>query len=228
MSNLIITTTKSLVEEYNALLGRTQSDEISLVFYSGNYKSQIPYDGKIQKMIGNMAAGTSVIFNSLIPAYIPEKKDKLPRFDCRVWNVPNKEEAANTILWRELDTTKNSISMATRALYSHKEMQGLGRADQMDMLIKKGINWNNYPDFFKRGTFIQKLTVKKKLSHDEIDKLPLSHNARKYPDLEIKRSKVCIIKMPSFSEVENRIGVIFDGEEPVKSKNNKKGVHNES
>jgi tRNA(His) guanylyltransferase len=126
LSALMIFTTKALVEEYNALLGYTQSDEISLVFYSDSLKSQLPYDGKIQKMVGDMAAYASLAFNRALPAYLPEKEESMPRFDCRVWNVPNKVEAANTILWREIDATKNSVSMAARKYFSHKRLHGLG------------------------------------------------------------------------------------------------------
>jgi len=215
LSDLMVFVTKALVEEYNAILGYTQSDEVSLIFYSNSYSSQIPFDGKIQKMVGDMAAFVSLVFNRELPKYIPEKEDSMPRFDCRVWNVPTKSEAANTILWRELDATRNSVSMAVRTLYSHREIDGLGRADQMDLLMKKGVNWNDYPSFFKRGTYIQRRTVRKNLTVEELEALPPMHNARKNPDLEIERSVVSIVEMPPFSKVENRVGVIFDGESPI-------------
>lgn len=214
LSDLMVFVAKSLVEEYNALLGYTQSDEISLVFYADSYGTQVPYDGKIQKMVGDMAAFASLTFNRAMCAYIPEKEDSMPRFDCRVWNVPTMTEAANTILWRELDATRNSVSMAARSVCSHREMDGKSRADQMDMLMKKGINWNDYPDFFKRGTYVQTRTVKRKLTVDELETLPPMHNARRNPDLEIERSEIRIIEMPPFTKVMNRVGVIFRGEEP--------------
>ena len=40
-------------------------------------------------------------FNELIHKYYPEKPFAF--FDCRAWNVPNRDEAVNTLLWRYLD-----------------------------------------------------------------------------------------------------------------------------
>ena len=59
-------------------------------------------------------------FNELIHKYYPEKP--LAFFDCRAWNVPNRDEAANTLLWRYKDCIKNSISMAAYSVYSEKEL----------------------------------------------------------------------------------------------------------
>ncbi|KKL92895.1 hypothetical protein LCGC14_1880070, partial [marine sediment metagenome] len=56
MSEAMIDTTKYLVEETNALIGYSQSDEISLVWYSDSIDSQIFFDGKIQKMVSVLAA----------------------------------------------------------------------------------------------------------------------------------------------------------------------------
>ena len=43
-------TSHHLVSETGALAGYTQSDEISLLFYSDDPKSQIYFDGRVQKM----------------------------------------------------------------------------------------------------------------------------------------------------------------------------------
>lgn len=219
MSRLMIETTKALVAETNALIGYTQSDEISLVIYSDSEKSQVYYDGRIQKIIGDLAAFATGIFNNLLDQYIPEKKSnnpmKFPRFDCRVWNVPDKTEAANAILWREKDASKNSISMAARSFYSHKELHLKTSNEMQDMLMNKGINWNDYPSFFKRGTFIQRQRKLMPYSKEEIDKLPQKHQARSNPDLVIERWIINEIKMPKFSSVLNREEVIFNGSEPI-------------
>jgi tRNA(His) 5'-end guanylyltransferase len=114
MSDLMIEVTKYLVEETNACMGYTQSDEISLVWYSDDIKSQIFMDGRIQKMTSILAAMASVRFNSLLPQYFPNKVDKEPVLDCRVWSCPTLMEATNQLLWREQDAAKNSISMAAR------------------------------------------------------------------------------------------------------------------
>ncbi len=210
MSQLMEMTTTFLVKETNAVIGYTQSDEISLIWYSDSYDSQIWFDGRIQKMCSVLASMCTGYFNKY--SFRPEK---LAFFDCRVWQVPTLEEAANTILWRENDALKNAISMAARCYYSHKELENKTGNEMQELLFSKDINFNDYPNFFKRGTYIQRRKVLRKFSVEEIEKLPLKHEARSNPDLEIERTEYKRVEMPKFSAVKNRVGVIFNGEEPT-------------
>jgi tRNA(His) 5'-end guanylyltransferase len=215
MSMTMLFTTERLVKESGALIGYTQSDEISLIFYSDRYDSQIFFDGKIQKLISVLSSMVTVYFNDFARQYLPPvKRGYLALFDCRAWQVPNKEEAANVILWRELDAVKNSISMSAREFYSHKELLNKTGKQMQEMLFEKGVNWNDYPSFFKRGSFIQKRVCESKFTPEAISKLPEKHNARKNPDLVYKRTEIRQIDMPSFNTVTNRVGVIFNGECP--------------
>jgi tRNA(His) guanylyltransferase len=214
LSDLMVETTKYLVKETNANCGYTQSDEITLVWYTDKVDSQIYFDGKLFKMISDLAASASVFFNSKLPSFIPEKSDKFPRFDCRVFNVPTLEEAANAFLWRELDATKNSITMAASHYYSHKFLMGKNSSEKQELLFQKGINWNDYPDHFKRGTYIQRKRVLTKYSTSDIQKLPERHQARVDPNLEIERWVVDRVEMSPIMKVKNRVGVILFGEDP--------------
>ncbi len=208
LTSAMINVTKKLVEETNACVGYTQSDEISLVLYSGDYKSQIWFNGRVTKMTSVLASMCTVFFNECF------KSNKYAFFDCRVFQVPTLEEAANTILWREMDCTKNAISCAAQQYFSHKELQNKNGKEMQEMLFQKGINFNDYPSFYKRGTFIQRKKTLRKFTVEELDKLPLKHEARSNPDLMIERSDVYEVEMPKFSSVTNRVGVIFNGEEP--------------
>jgi len=164
-------------------------------------------------------------FNQLAQESLPEKADKLAFFDCRVWNVPNRVEATNTVLWRERDATKNSISMAAREYYSHKETLGKSGTDLQEMLFQKGMNWNDYPAFFKRGTFIQRRIVTHKMTCEDLEKLPEKHQARRNPELEIERSDIRVLEMPSFGSVTNRVEVIFEGEDPLQASEGKEAPY---
>ena len=73
----------------------------------------------------------------------------VPVFDCRVFQLPTEWECSNAFLWRVKDAVKNSVSTATRAHYSHKEMHGKSQSEMQEMLHQKGVNWNDYPTFFK-------------------------------------------------------------------------------
>ncbi len=214
LSKLMVETTKYLVKETNANCGYTQSDEITLVWHTDKIDSAIYFNGRLFKMISDLAAMCSVFFNRELPKYIPEKADKMPRFDCRVYNVPNLDEAANSFLWREQDATKNSISMAAQSVYSHRELMGKNGSEMQEMLFQKGINWNDYPSFFKRGTYVQRRRTLTQFTAEEIEKLPAKHNAIKDPSYEIERWTIERVDLPPLSRIENRSDVIIWGKEP--------------
>lgn len=214
-SKLMMQTTKLLVEETNACIGYTQSDEISLCWYSDNIKSEIFFGGRIQKMVSQLAALTTAFFNDLLLKAPLEYRCQLPTFDSRVWNVPTLVEGANVFLWREMDATRNSISMAAQSMFSCKELHLKDTSEMQEMMFQQGTNWNDYPAFFKRGTYFQKRKILKKFSVEELEKLPPKHAARSNPELMIERSEVRRVEMPPFGTVANRVDVIFFGAEPV-------------
>ena len=77
-------------------------------------------------------------------------------FDARCFNIP-REEVTNCIYWRQLDATRNSIQMIGQANFSHGELQEKTCNMIQDMLMEqKGINWNDYPAYLKRGTAVIK------------------------------------------------------------------------
>jgi tRNA(His) 5'-end guanylyltransferase len=213
LSKVMAELTAYLAKEFCAVAGYTQSDEITLAWNQERFDSEIFCDGKIQKMNSLLAARTSVKFNSLIKDAIPEKAQMEPIFDCRIFSLPNKTEAANVFMWREIDATRNSVQMAGRAYFSHAEVTNKNGSEIQEMLFqKKGINWNDYPAFFRRGTYIIKKKVLSKF--ENIDELPEEHAARKNPDLMVERTKYIRYDMPPFGKVANREGVLFSGEEP--------------
>lgn len=215
LSNLMIDTTIFLLKETNANCGYVQSDEISLIWYVDNIESSTFFDGKLFKMSSILPSIATSFFVKNLEKYLPEKSNKFPTFDCRVFNVPTLEEAANYILWRELDATKNSISMAAQNYYSHKDLMSKNSSEKQELLFQKGINWNDYPSFFKRGTYIQRKRVMSKFSKEELEKLPPKHNARLNPELEIERWVIQKIELPPLSKVKNRVGVIIFGEDAI-------------
>lgn len=218
LTSLMRFLTHELVKYSNAKIGYTQSDEITLVLYSNNQISQVFFDGKIQKINSILAAYASSLFNKELPNYLQTKGDYLALFDCRSFSVPTKQEAINCLIWRENDATRNSISMAAQSVYSHNELLGKSCDEMQEMLFQKGINWNDYPSYFKRGTYVQRIQVLRSFTTDEIEKLPPKHAARSVPDLKVLRSEVKFIDMPPIKSVENMIGVVFD-EEKVRTNN---------
>jgi tRNA(His) 5'-end guanylyltransferase len=211
LTDLMMYTTVKLMKETNALIGYTQSDEISLVLHSDSTRSQVYFDGKVQKIVGDLAALATLEFNWKLPELIPERTERKPRFDCRVWNVPNKMEASNTILWRCLDCIKNSVSMLAQDHFSHKALHGKHQEDMLRMLHEEGVRWDAYPNCFKYGTMMKKVEIVRKFSTNEIVKLPENHAARTDPNLEILRNEIRIIDdVHPFNKHDDRVDLIFE------------------
>lgn len=82
------------------------------------------------------------------------------------------------------------------------------------MLFQKGINWNDYPTFFKRGSYVQRKRVFRKFTSEELDRLPKKHQARKNPDLMIERWVIDVIDLPPLMKVKNKVDVIVFGADP--------------
>lgn len=158
------------------VLGYTQSDEITLILI--DYKklnSDAWFDYEVQKMCSIAASMATMAFNRFFMYEYEEfnrwvnegnPTDENRRlndiyydamckgamFDARCFNIP-KEEVTNLIYWRQLDASRNSIQMVGQANFSHKELQNKSCNQIQDMLMEqKGINWNDFPIYQKRGS----------------------------------------------------------------------------
>lgn len=219
-SSIMVETTKALVRETNAVMGYTQSDEISLCWYTDKPESQIFFNGRIFKMTSVLASMTTSFFMKAcydswehFRIYWDRCMLNPPSFDCRVFVLPNLTEAANAFLWREQDATKNAISMAASHYFSHKELQGKNGKQMQEMLWQQyNINFNDYPSFFKRGTFVQKENYY--VNMDTIVLRKDGTTATGNPT-QVIRSRIVALDMPKFSTVKNRVEVIFNKDNPI-------------
>lgn len=214
MSQLMIDTTKFLVDQTNARCGYTQSDEITLVWMAEDPDAELFFGGKLLKMTSVVGSLATAYFNKQLPSKIPEKAGLMPVFDNRVWEVPVDFEAVNCFLWREQDAVRNSIQSAARAHFSHAECMNKNTSELQEMLFQKGVNWNDYPRFFKRGTYVRRRVVERKFTTEELKNLPEKHEARRYPNAAIRRTVVMEEDFPPLSKIINRNQVILDGEDP--------------
>lgn len=168
------------------VLGYTQSDEITLVLVDyQRFETSAWFDYEIQKICSISASMTTMAFNKffaknvkeydmkwkcgLTPQSVEIQKahydymevlnkavEKGAMFDARVFNIP-KEEVTNCIYWRQLDASRNSVQMVGQANFSHKELQHKSCNDIQDILMtQKGINWNDFHTYQKRGTCVIK------------------------------------------------------------------------
>lgn len=207
--------TKHLLEECNgeAVIGYTQSDEITLVFREGRYGNQW-WGGRINKIVSYLTALTTYYFNT--NNSINQKIGKRALFDCRVFQVPSRTEAVNAVLWREQDAVKNSIASLAQANFSHAQLKNKNTSQMQDMLMTiKGINWNDLEPQYKRGSYIQKVTTIRPYTVSELYLLPEKHEARNNPSLEYKRTSYKLVDMPILTKVINREEVFFENVKPI-------------
>lgn len=164
------------------VLGYTQSDEISLVLTDyAELTTDAWFGNNLQKMCSVSASMATLAFNKFFSGRVQEfmydccdefgddvlpekqndyelahnvyfKKFNAAMFDSRVFTIP-KEEVCNYFIWRQQDSTRNSIQSVGQANFSQKELHGKSCNNIQDMLmIQKGINWNDYATTFKRGS----------------------------------------------------------------------------
>jgi len=157
-----------------AKVGYVQSDEISVITTNfEDFGTQTFFDGNIQKISSVVASMAAAKFNQLrwvrqFNSYVKDAEtmewNKIAEFDCRCWNVPNNWEAYNTLVWRQQDAIRNSISSVAQYFYSHTELNEKDQSAMHEMLHAKGINWaTDYSDREKNGALIVKEEYKVQL-----------------------------------------------------------------
>lgn len=135
-----------------------QSDEISLLLTDfEDIGTQAWFDNNLQKMCSVSASMATKAFNEARLKRSGFIKDfKWGEFDARVFQIPQKIEVENYFIWRQQDTTRNSISSVAQSLYSAKQLHGVTTDGMQELIFQKGINWNDYAPKYKRGRLILK------------------------------------------------------------------------
>lgn len=191
-----LTALKLCEEIQGAQLAYIQSDEISILVHG--YKklnSQGWFNNELIKMVSVSAAIASATFT--VNSYKIWSQDfqsadfddfKPAYFDSRAFVLPE-AEVCNYFVWRQQDSTRNSIQMLARSLYSHKECNMKNASQLQEMCWQKGRNWNDEPVPFKRGRCALKSPKKKVLPDGKViarpawaidNNIPVFSQKRKY------------------------------------------------
>lgn len=161
------------------VLGYTQSDEITLLLIDYKKKNQDAWFGYVKRKVETISASMATMaFNEAFADVLTEKmteeianaknneeinnirnhywkymkKCGKAMFDSRAFNIPE-FEVINEFIWRQQDCTRNSIQSVGHANFSDKKMHKKNMSEIQDMLmLEKGINWNDFPIFLKRGS----------------------------------------------------------------------------
>lgn len=193
MGITMIEVTKKLCEEIpGAVLGYTQSDEITIVCkYTDRIVSQAWFNGRVRK-IETIAASKATkwfnkIFSEKVHDYIENfegtkeykntlrlfynKKIGMAEFDARVFNIPE-WDCINNVIWRQQDATRNSVEAVGHANFSTKELHKVNCDGIKEMLLKqKNINWeSDFTPYQKYGAFCYKIKETKKVKDKTVER----------------------------------------------------------
>ena len=147
-------------------LGYTQSDEITLLITDDDDIGTQSWFGKnLQKIVSVAASMATYFFNKNVEKILevgPEEgwnieplkhahNSRIACFDARAFLLP-KEEVLNVFEWRQQDCTRNAIEAAGQNYFSHGQLMGKSCNEIQEMLFQEaGVNFNDYPAWYKRG-----------------------------------------------------------------------------
>ena len=148
-----------------------QSDEISLLITDYDTpETDTPFGGRICKLQSILASLATSEFNKWFTIYNLNKcynnanvgefisKMKMAQFDCKVWTVPNQNDAFAWFLYRQLDCIKNSKQQTAQTYLPHKQLLKHNADEQIQMCKEQcGIDWNTFEDKYKFGRFVYKV-----------------------------------------------------------------------
>jgi tRNA(His) 5'-end guanylyltransferase len=179
-------TVDDLIRDLNPDLAYHQSDEISLFWFNLDTEKPLEFDGSVQKWLSVYAAKCSVIFNSYLQGFLPNKFAERPVFDARVYQYPRWDLAYDYFIWRQWDARKNSVSMAAHSVFFHGELHKKNTAEKIEMLREKGINFAEYPESFRQGTFTRKVKKIMLIDDGTWNRIPEKHRGSR----EVERSAI--------------------------------------
>jgi tRNA(His) 5'-end guanylyltransferase len=150
--DIMVETTKHLMNcGFKILYGYMQSDEISLLFDFNDST----FHRKIRKLNSILAGEASAKFSLLL--------SDIGVFDCRLCELPNKTLVVDYFRWRNEDAHRNALN--SHCYWSlrqdgmspdeaTKKLSGISNAEKNELLFQKGINFNELPNWQKRGVGI--------------------------------------------------------------------------
>lgn len=150
--DLMLATTAHLMEcGFRMLYGYTQSDEISLLFHPQDES----FHRKLRKLNSVLAGEASAKFSLLLGA--------MGCFDCRISQLPTIELVGDYFRWRSQGAHRNALNshcywMLRKQGQSEKtattRLLRMSVANKNELLFQNGINFNELPNWQKRGAGI--------------------------------------------------------------------------
>lgn len=147
--DLMIETAESLMTcGFRVVYAYTVSDEISLLF---DQNEQL-FGRKLRKYNSTLAGEASAKFTLLL--------GNVASFDCRISQLPNAGLVVDYFRWRSEDAALNALNtycywtlrkLGMDEQAATEKIFGLSVSQKNELLFEKGINFNDVPNWQKRG-----------------------------------------------------------------------------
>jgi tRNA(His) guanylyltransferase len=147
--DMMVETVKHLMTcGFKVIYGFTESDEISLLFDF----EETAFARKTRKYNSILAGEASAKFSILL--------SDIASFDCRISQLPRKQDVVDYFRWRNEDAHRNALNahcywmLRGQGLSKNaasKEIEGKSVSFKNELLFQNGINFNELPKWQKRG-----------------------------------------------------------------------------
>jgi len=133
---------------FRVIYGYTQSDEISLLFH----RDEAAFERKMRKYNSILAGEASAKFSLLL--------GDLAAFDCRISQLPTEDLVVDYFRWRNEDAHRNALNahcywmlrkQGQTVDQATNAMLRLSVAAKNELLFQNGVNFNDLPNWQKRG-----------------------------------------------------------------------------
>jgi tRNA(His) 5'-end guanylyltransferase len=179
----MVATTEALLNcGFRVLYGYTESDEISLLLAL----DEMQFGRKLRKYHSLLAAEASAKFSLLL--------GQVATFDCRISQLPNVELVVGYFRWRNEDAARNALNAycywtLRKAGHSEREatarLEGVSVAQKNELLFEHGINFNDVPQWQKRGVGLYWETYEKPARNPVTGEEASAQRRRIKTDLEL-------------------------------------------
>lgn len=162
--NIMVKTAKKVLDEVSdGIMAWTGSDEISIVCLEKDVFNPW-YSKRINKILSLSASIATATFNLEAKQVESENyfnvSESPAYFDSRIIQFPSLCECFNSIVYRQRDCKRNSISGWARHFYSTKQLQNKNSDEKIEMLKEKGFDfWEQAPRWSIYGEILFKANV---------------------------------------------------------------------
>ena len=145
---MVETTRHLMLAGFQAVYGYTQSDEISLLLSPDDDT----FGRRQRKLLSVLSGEASARFSLLL--------GDVACFDSRLIPLPDRQSIVDYFRWRNEDAHRNALNahcywFQRKAGQSAREasdaLERMGTSDKNELLFENGINFNDLPDWQKRG-----------------------------------------------------------------------------